>query len=229
MSGHIDRNYEAQLDELRQRLMRMAAIVESMIGTAIRALVDNNVELAKETIRRDRSVNRLELEADSLCTEILARWQPVASDLRFVTIALKMVTDLERIGDLAVNICERVPDMVERPQPWDLKGIESMADVVRTMIHEAIESFVTSDPDRAQLVIDRDEEVDELYHTMFRDLVATMKENPGTLVRDGIHVLSVAKWVERMADHSTNLAEQVVFMVKGKDVRHIGKLPDGMK
>jgi phosphate transport system protein len=88
---------------------------------------------------------------------------------------------------------------------------------------------VTSDTDRAQRVIDRDEEVDELYHTMFRDLVATMKENPGTLVRDGIHVLSVAKWVERMADHSTNLAEQVVFMVKGKDVRHIGKLPDGMK
>jgi phosphate transport system protein len=227
--GHIDRNYEAQLDELRQRLLRMAAIVESMIGTAIRALVDNNLELAKETIRRDRSVNRLELEADSMCTEILARWQPVASDLRFVTIALKMVTDLERIGDLAVNICERVPDMAERPQPWDLKGIESMADVVRTMIHEAIESFVTSDPDRAQRVIDRDEEVDELYHTMFRDLVATMKENPGALVRDGIHVLSVAKWVERMADHSTNLAEQVVFMVKGKDVRHIGKLPDGMK
>jgi phosphate transport system protein len=229
MTGHIDRNYEAQLDELRQRLLRMAAIVEAMIGSAIRALVDNNVELAKETIRRDRSVNRLELEADSLCTEILARWQPVASDLRFVTIALKMVTDLERIGDLAVNICERVPDMVERPQPWDLKGIESMAEVVRSMIHEAIESFVTSDAERAQRVIDRDEEVDELYHTMFRDLVATMKENPGTLVRDGIHVLSVAKWVERMADHSTNLAEQVVFMVKGKDVRHIGKLPDGMK
>jgi phosphate transport system protein len=229
MTGHIDRNYEAQLDELRQRLMRMAAIVESMIGTAIRALVDGNVELAKETIRRDRSVNRLELEADSLCTEILARWQPVASDLRFVTIALKMVTDLERIGDLAVNICERVPDMVERPQPWDFKAIESMADVVRGMIHDAIEAFVTADTDRAQGVIDRDEEVDEIYHTMFRDMVATMKGNPGTLVRDGIHVLSVAKWVERMADHSTNLAEQVVFMVKGKDVRHIGKLPDGTR
>jgi len=229
MTGHTDRNYEAQLDELRQRLMRMAAIVESMIGSSIRALVDNNVELAKETIRRDRSVNRLELEADSLCTEILARWQPVASDLRFVTIALKMVTDLERIGDLAVNICERVPDMVERPQPWDWKGIEIMSDVVRAMIHDAIESFVTADTDLAQRVIDRDEEVDELYHTMFRSLVATMKENPGTLVRDGIHILSVAKWVERMADHSTNLAEQVVFMVKGKDVRHIGKLPDGMR
>jgi len=219
--AHIDRNYEAQLDELRQRLMRMAAIVESMLESAIRALVDNNVELAKETIRRDRSVNRIELEADSLCTEILARWQPVASDLRFVTIALKMVTDLERIGDLAVNICERVPDMVDRPQPWDFSGIETMAEVVRAMIHDAIEAFVTADTDRAQRVIDRDEEVD--------DLVATMKENPGSLVRDGIHVLSVAKWVERMADHCTNLAEQVVFMVKGKDVRHIGKLPDGMR
>ncbi len=225
MTGHTDRNYEAQLDELRQRLMRMAAIVEAMIGTSIRALIDSNVELARETIRRDRSVNRLELEADELCTQILARWQPVASDLRFVTIALKMVTDLERIGDLAVNVCERVADMAERPQPWDFAAIERMSDLVRAMIHDAIEAFVAADADQAQKVIDRDEEVDELYHTLFRALVATMKQDPATLVRDGIHVLSVAKWVERMADHATNLAEQVVFMVKGKDVRHIGKLP----
>jgi phosphate transport system protein len=226
MTTHTDRNYEAQLEELRQRLMRMAAIVESMIDASVRALVSGNVELARETIRRDRSVNRLELEADELCTEILARWQPVASDLRFVTIALKMVTDLERIGDLAVNICERVQDMAGHPQPWDFSGIERMAVLVGEMIRGAIEAFVAADAERAQKVIDRDEEVDELYHTLFRALVATMKEDPGTLVRDGIHVLSVAKWVERMADHSTNLAEQVVFMVKGKDVRHIGKLPE---
>jgi phosphate transport system protein len=226
MATHTDRNYEAQLDELRQRLMRMAAIVEAMIESSMRALLQGNVDLAKETIRRDRSVNRLELEADELCTEILARWQPVASDLRFVTIALKMVTDLERIGDLAVNICERVQDMAGHEQPWDFRDIDRMAHVVREMIHDAIEAFVASDADLAQKVIDRDEEVDELYHTLFRALVATMKEDPGTLVRDGIHVLSIAKWVERMADHSTNLAEQVVFMVKGKDVRHIGKLPD---
>jgi phosphate transport system protein len=225
MPQHTDRNYQAQLDELRQRLTRMAEIVEEMLGSSMRALVDGNVELARETIRRDRSVNRLELEADELCTEILARWQPVASDLRFVTIAFKMVTDLERIGDLAVNICERVVDMAEHPKVWDLAGIERMAVVVRSMIRDAIEAFVLADADKAQAVIERDEEVDELYHTLFRSFVATIKENPANLVRDGIHVLSIAKWVERMADHCTNLSEQVVFMVKGKDVRHIGKLP----
>jgi len=225
MTEHTDRSYEAILSELKQRLLRMAAIVEEMIASSTKALATSSTELARETIRRDRTVNRLELEADELCTQILARFQPVASDLRFVTIALKMVTDLERIGDLAVNVSERVVDMSERSRSWAIDDIERMAERVRSMVHDAIQAFVAGDAELAQSAIERDDEVDDLYHQSFRSLVATMKADPAALVRDGIHMLSVAKWVERMADHATNLAEQVVFYVRGKDVRHAGKLP----
>lgn len=219
--AHTDREYENQLRELRDRLLLMAGRVEEMIGKSVRALVERDPELARQTIESDLKVNRSELDVDELCLVMLATRQPMGSDLRFITLTLKMVTDLERIGDLAVNICERAIDLAAVPQlkPWE--DIPRMADIARSMTRDAIDAFVAGDVDKAQAVIDRDNEVDELYTRIFREILAIMLKDSSTVER-GIHVQSVAKWLERVADHATNLAEQVIFMVKGKDVRHLG-------
>ncbi|HEY3235370.1 MAG TPA: phosphate signaling complex protein PhoU [Polyangiaceae bacterium] len=220
---HTDREYDNQLSELRQRLLLMASRVEEMISNSVKALVERDVELAKRTIEADHKVNRAEVETDELCLVILAKRQPMASDLRFITLALKMVTDLERIGDLAVNICERAIDLAGTAElkPW--QDVPQMATIVQSMVGDAIDAFVASDAEKARKVIERDQEVDQLYIRVFREVLTIMR-NDASAVERGIHVQSVAKWLERMADHATNLAEQVIFMVKGKDVRHMGSL-----
>lgn len=225
-SLHTDREYEAQLRKLRGDLVRMAEQVENMIADSVKALVERDVRLAEATIERDHDVNRAEVEIDECCLQILARRQPMASDLRFITLALKMVTDLERIGDLAVNICERATDLADELPltPWD--KVPRMAGIVRSMVRDALDAFVTGNAEKAQQVIDRDDEVDNLYRDFIRETLLIMSGD-ADIVKRGLHIQSVAKVLERMADHGTNLAEQVVFMVKGKDIRHIGKLPTG--
>lgn len=220
--ARTDRSYEAELRELRERLLFMAGRVEQMIASSVGAFVNRDLVLAETTIEADHQVNLDEIEADDHCLRILAKRQPMASDLRFITLALKMVTDLERISDLAVNICERAIDLGAETDVERFDGIAQMGETVRSMVHDAIEAFVTDDPHEARAVIDRDDEVDDLYDLVFRDILYVMMENPNAVHR-GIHLLSVAKYLERMADHATNLAEQVVFMVKGKDIRHLGK------
>jgi len=222
---HTDRVYEHELKTLRERLLRMAGRVEQMIADSVKALVEQDVQLARRTIEADRVVDRAEVETDELCLVILAKRQPVASDLRFITLSLKMVTDLERIGDLAVNICERAIDLGQDPplKPW--VDVPRMAAIVQGMVRDAIDAFVAGDVQRAQSVVDRDQSLDDLYTRVFRDLLSTML-NDGSKVERGIHAQSVAKWLERMGDHATNLAEQVVFMVKGKDIRHVAKPDD---
>jgi phosphate transport system protein len=219
-SVHFDREYEGQLEEVRDGLLRMAGVVEQMIVDSVRAALTQDRVLARETIERDAIVNRLEVASDEHCLLILARRQPMAGDLRFVTLALKMVTDLERIGDLAVNIAERAIDLADHSQqPWPWDKIESLARLVRTMIRDAIQAFVDRDPAKAHEVIARDEQADELYWTVFRSALEVMRKVPDS-VHDGVHFQSIAKFLERMGDHSTNLAEQVIFMIKGKDIRH---------
>ncbi len=221
--GHTDREYDNQLRQLRDKLLLMAGHVESMIASSVKALVDRDVTLARRTIDNDHKVNKAEVETDELCLLILAKRQPMASDLRFITLALKMVTDLERIGDLAVNICERAIDLSSEPPVRSYDDIQRTADIVQTMVRDAIDAFVRADVAKAEAVIARDDEVDELYHQIFRDILQQMLGDSAAIQR-GIHVQSVAKWLERIADHSTNLAELVVFMVKGKDIRHVGHM-----
>jgi len=220
---HTDREYENELKKLRERLLRMAGRVEEMIADSVRSLVEQDVALARRTIEADHQVDRAEVEVDELCLVILAKRQPMASDLRFITLSLKMVTDLERIGDLAVNICERAIDLdQEAPlKPW--VDVPRMANIVQAMVRDAIDAFVAGDAERAQSVVERDASLDELYTRVFRELLSTMLHD-GSKVERGIHAQSVAKWLERMGDHATNLAEQVVFMVKGKDIRHLTTL-----
>src|SRR5687767_13576875 len=221
--AHTDREYDNQLRQLRDRLLLMAGHTEAMIANAIRALVDRDVTLARRTIEVDHKVNQAEIDIDELCLVILAKRQPMGSDLRFVTLALKMVTDLERIGDLAVNICERAIDLAAEPPLRSYDDIVRTADLVQSMVRDAIDAFVHADDLKAQDVVNRDDEVDELYHQIFRDILQMMMRET-TAIQRGIHVQSVAKWLERIADHSTNLAELVVFMVNGKDIRHVGHL-----
>jgi phosphate transport system protein len=220
--AHTDREYESQLEDLRERLLRMAGVVEQMIIDAVRAALHQDRKLAEATMEHDATVNRLEVESDELCLLILAKRQPLASDLRFVTLSLKMVTDLERIGDLAVNICERAIDLAGHPQPWPWDSVEAMGKVVRAMIRDAIQAFVDRDVQKAEAVTARDVEVDKLYWQVFSTALEQMLKQPSS-VHDGIHVQSIAKFLERMGDHATNLAEQVVFMIKGKDIRHLGR------
>jgi phosphate transport system protein len=216
---HTDRDYEAQLRKLRDQILLMGAKVEQMIASSIKALVDRDSELAHATIDSDHEVNRLELECDDLCLHILARRQPVASDLRFIATALKLVTDLERIGDLATNICERVIELNEEPPLKPYAVLFKMAELVQGMLHDALDSFVASDGERARQILDRDDLVDAYFAQTFRELITYMMENPRNISR-AIRLQSVGKYLERIADHVTNLGEQVVFMAQGQDIRH---------
>ncbi|MCB9727350.1 MAG: phosphate signaling complex protein PhoU [Deltaproteobacteria bacterium] len=224
--NHSNREYEAELLKLRHDILEMGGRIEEMIRDAVRSLIERDSDLARRTIAADNHVNRLEIDTDELCLRILARRQPMASDLRFISIAFKMVTDLERIGDLAVNVCERAIDLNAQPELKPYEDTQRMADIVREMVSAAIEAFINGDAERAAAIIERDDEVDELYHTIFRDILSLMLEDTNVVER-GIHIQSTAKFLERIGDHATNLAEQVIFMAKGRDVRHEGKLPKG--
>ena len=216
---HTDREYEAELREVREQLLQMAGLVEQMIADATRAFACGDSELAQRTIEVDEEVDRLEVDTDELCLLMLAKRQPLASDLRMITLAMKMVTDLERIGDLAVNICERTLALRGEPRPAVAEKMARMAELSQAMIREAIDAFVNRDPERARRIFGRDEKVDSLYREIADDVQVAMHNEPDYVQR-GVHLSAVAKFFERIADHGTNLAELVIFMVEGKDVRH---------
>lgn len=216
---HTDREYERELALLREKLLRMAGRVEQMIGESVRAVVDRDGDLARGVIDLDKKVNVDEVETDELCLTILAKRQPLASDLRFITLALKMVTDLERIGDLAVNISERALELAKEPALAHVDAIPKMATMVQAMVRQAIDAFVEGDAEKAQRVIAQDAEVDDLYHQTFGEVLRRMRTE-GLDIHRGIHLQSVAKFIERIGDHGTNLAEEVVFLIQGKDIRH---------
>jgi phosphate transport system protein len=220
---HTDRDYEAELQKLRDTLIYMGGKVEEMISTSMQALVGRREDLARGVVELDHQVNRLELEADDLCMRILARRQPVASDLRFITGALKLVVDLERIGDLAVNICERVLELQGEPPLKPYIDLPRMSDATCGMVRDALDAFVQNDAERARGVVERDNVVDAYYAQIFRELLTYMMEDPRNIFR-ATRLQSVAKYLERIADHATNLAEMVVFMVEREDLRHRGKL-----
>ncbi len=220
---HTDREYEAELGRVRDNLLRMTGRVEQMIADSVRAVLEGDLELAKRTIDEDHKVNRIEVDTDDLCLVILATRQPLGSDLRFITAAMKMLTDLERIGDLAVNIAERCTAMGgERPTAFTQR-LSALAGLNQNQLHEATEAFVARDPARAEKLHDRDDEVDQLYSDIVREVQRSIQGEMASLER-GVHVLAVAKFLERIGDHITNLAEHVIFLVRGTDVRHLGKL-----
>jgi phosphate transport system protein len=225
---HTDQEFEQELRHLREQLLLMGSHVEGIISASLRALVERDSELAQRTIEADRVVDRLEIEIDGLCLQILARRQPVASDLRFVTMVLKAVTDLERMGDLGVNISERVLELNNETPLKPYVDLPRMADETQMMLREALDAFVAKDADRARRVIDRDQMIDDLYAQIFRELLTYMMEDAKNVYR-ATRLQSIAKYLERIADHATNLAELVVFMVKGSDIRHPDSRSEGDK
>jgi phosphate transport system protein len=220
-----DREYDAELRKLHDQLLLMGAKVEEMIANSMRALTERDSELARRMIEYDHQVNRLELEIDDLCLRVLAKRQPVASDLRLIATALKLVTDLERIGDACVNICERVVELNTEPTLKPYVDLPRMAETVQAMVRDALDAFVQADPERAREVVERDRVVDAYYGQVFRELLTYMMEDPRNIYR-AVRAQSIAKYLERIGDHATNLAEMVIFMVVGKDVRHLGSMAE---
>src|ERR1700761_4822624 len=219
---HTNRQYEEALRGLRAGLLRMGGLVERQIVEAVESLVNRNAEQARETIQRAVEVNRLDTEMDQRCINLLALHQPAARDLRFITTGLKITTDLERIGDNAVNICERAIELDTEPQLKPYIDIPRMADIAQTMVKDALDAFMREDTDLADEVIARDDEVDQLNYQTYRELLSYMVEDPQTIPR-ATKILFISKYLERIADHATNIAEMVVYMVKGRSIKHMDK------
>jgi phosphate transport system protein len=222
----IHRHFEDQLEALSERILRMGGLVEEAIGLALRALVERDPDLARSVIAEDVQVDRMELEVDRLCMETLALKQPMAGDLRLITTAMKIATDLERIADMAVNVAERAVELSEEPQLKPYIDIPLMARQAQEMVHGALDAFVRRDAGRARAVIDMDDELDRRMTQIFRELMSFMIEDPATITR-ALRLTFVAKYLERMGDQATNICEQVVFMVEGRVIKHPAAAPHG--
>jgi phosphate transport system protein len=212
-------HFEADLQVLKQRLLTMGALVEERAHRAVRSLIDRRLDEAERIIASDQEVNDLQIEIDDRCVKLLALQQPAASDLRLIMAALKINDDLERIGDQAVNIAENVIKVLPQPPLKPLIDIPRMAEIAQSMTRDALDSFVRKDAELARGVLKRDDEVDQLKDQVFRELLTYMMADPGTIQR-ALALILISRNIERIADHATNIAEDVIFLVEAKDVRH---------
>jgi phosphate transport system protein len=213
------RHFAVELEELNQALLEMGARVESSIHCSVQALVERDERMARRVIEDEGAINRMELDIDARVTRLLALNQPVAGDLRLLIMALKINTDLERMGDLAVNIAERALDLIRIPPVKPLIDTPRMAALVEDMLHWSLDAFVKRDTELAAKVLPTDDEVDDLRDGIYKELTELMQQSP-EVVAGAIHLMFVARNLERIADHATNIAEDVIFLVKGIDVRH---------
>ncbi len=213
------RRLEEQLEEVRKRLLEMSALVEAAVYRSVQSLVEKDEALARQVLENESRINQMEIEIDELATRLLALQQPMAVDLRFLTAAIKINNDLERMGDLAVNITERSLDLMHQPLVKPLIDIPQMAKLAESMVRKSLDAFVKRDADLARSVLVSDDAVDQLRDDVYRELVTYMQKDPST-VRQCLDLVFVARNLERVADHATNIAEDVVFLVEGVDVRH---------
>jgi phosphate transport system protein len=216
---HTDKVYEAELNQLREKLLEMGGKVEAGIVAAVRALTERDSALAEKVKAQDREVNRMEVEIDEMCRRLLALRQPAASDLRFITTALKIVVDLERMGDLAVNVAERALQLNQSPPVKPLHDVATLAELSCAQLEKALDAFVERDVKKAEEVIQGDDLLDALYLKVFNELLTYMMED-SRVIRRATSMMFAAKQLERFGDHAINVAEMVVFMVRGTDIRH---------
>ena len=215
----MSRHFHEELDALKQTLLLMGALVEDQIRRAMQALVDRDDVSAQDVIDRDREVNAYDIEVDEKCVELLALNQPTAGDLRFITTAMKIVTDLERIGDQAVNIAQRTIELNREPQLKPYIDLPRMSEQAQRMVKDSLDAFVARDTMLARRVCGDDDSVDALKEQIFRELLTFMMEDPKTIPR-AIRLIFISRSLERVADHATNIAEMVVYLVESKMVRH---------
>jgi phosphate transport system protein len=217
----MERHFEADLQALRDRLLAMGSLAETMIHKGIKALVDRDAALVQAVLAHEEEMDLLCIEIDDRCFTQLALRQPMASDLRFLVGAIKINSDLERIGDQAVSIALRSRSLITQPQLKPLIDIPRMASVVQWMVRKSLDAFVQRDPELARSVIDADDEVDNLRDQVFRELLTYMMGDTTTIPR-AIDLMLISRNLERIADHSTNIAEDVIYIVRGEDVRERG-------
>ena len=219
ISTHSNKEFEQELRTLRERLTAMGGRCEQQIQLAMQALSDRDDELARKVVEGDVEIDRDESEIDELALQILATRQPVASDLRFITMSLKFVTDLERIGDNAANIAKRALELNHVPALDKMPDLAHLSKLVLANLRAALDSFTARDADRAQTIIAADIEIDKRHASMFAELLAHVATDPATVTRV-LPLTSVCRYLERIGDHVKNLAEEVVYMVRAQDIRH---------
>ena len=215
----MERHVDVELRQLNEELVRMAGLAEAAIGLAVKALVSRDAVLARQVIASDEAINALEIEIDDRCLRIMALYQPEAKDLRLLAMALKLNNDLERMGDQAVNIAERTLELLKEPLLKPLIDIPRMAELVQGMVKESLDAFVRQDPERARAVCRRDDEIDRYDDQIFRELLTYMMEDPKAITRS-VNLILVSRHLERIADHATNVAEDVIYLAEGKTIKH---------
>lgn len=215
----MERHFHEQLQDLKETLLKMAAAVETSIAKAVDSLIDRDNKLASEVIKMDDHINNLEIQIDDLCLKLLALQQPLAVDLRFITSAMKINNDLERIGDHAVNIAERAKMLNEQELLKPLIDLPQMARIAQSMVKDSLDSFINGNVEKARAVYVRDDEVDQLDEQIFRELLTYMISDTKTIPR-ALNLILISKNLERIADLSTNIAEEVIFIYKAKIIKH---------
>jgi phosphate transport system protein len=216
-------HFEAELQNLRNQLLTMGGLVEERVHRAVHALIHRKEEEARRIIATDKEINDLQMDIDNRCLKLLATQTPLAVDLRLITSAMKINADLERVGDQAVNIAESVLILIPQPPLKPLIDIPRMATIAEKMIRDALDAFVKKDAELARDVLRRDDEVDELKDQVFRELLTYMMADPGTIQR-ALSLILISRNLERIADHATNISEDVIFIAEAKDVRHHAEL-----
>jgi phosphate transport system protein len=216
--------FDEELNALKEKILKLGCMVENAIRDSVKALVERDSELSKEVINKDHLINALDVGIDEECVRLIALRQPMARDLRFITTAMKITTDLERMGDFAVNIAERAIELNEEPQLKSFVNIPKMAEIAQSMVRDALDSFVTGCSRLPYEVIKRDDEVDELTVRNFEELLSFMIQDP-KIIPLAVKRTYIAKYLERIADHATNIAEMVIYLCKGKMIRHM-ELPE---
>ena len=216
---HTNKHYEGQLRTLKEKLLLIGHKAETSIADATRALIERKSSLAQRVIDEDDQLDQLELEIDDICLEILAREQPVASDLRFIATAMKIVGDIERIGDNGVNIARRALEILDEPELKPIIDVPVAAAAAQRILKESLDAFVNGDAELAKRVIEGDRYIDDVCEQMLRELLTYMFEDPTTISR-ALRLIFVARNLERVGDHAANIAEMVIFLVDGQDIRH---------
>lgn len=212
--------FDDELRNLKEKILRMGLLVETAVRDSIKSLVERDSNLAREVIKNDHRINALDVAIDEECIRLIALRQPKAGDLRFITTAMKITTDLERMGDLAEDICERAIELNEEPPLKPYIDIPRMAEIAQGMLIDVLDAFMRKESSIAYDVIKRDDEVDRLTVQVFNELLFFMIQDPKTVSR-AIKITYIAKYLERIADHATNIAEMVIYMVVGKMIRHM--------